>query len=214
MGSEENHSASEERNTASEEDHSASEEDHSASAIEDVNGLPGETVSDQEGHKIGKVKEIYAVGDGGAPMWVTVETSTGLGRSRMVFVPIARLKHEHGKLRVPYSFQHVQSAPEVDPGDELAEQDDRALRDYYAIGLADQEVRSDNESYASLVPDGDGPATKVEGEAGEPESGKIEGEGRDVELRQVKRRDDKADDESQDPSDSESEGKIADPREG
>jgi hypothetical protein len=170
-----------------------SEEKNTASAIEDVNGLPGETVSDQEGHKIGKVKEVYAVGDGGAPMWVTVETSTGLGRSRIVFVPIARLKHEHGKVRVPYSFQHIQSAPEVEPADELADRDDRALRDYYGIDLADQEVRSDNESYASLVPEGEEPATRVQGEAGEPESGKVEGEGRAVELRQVKREDSERD---------------------
>jgi hypothetical protein len=132
-----------------------------ASAIEDINSLPGETVRDQEGRRIGKVKEIYAIGAGKDPMWVTVETSTGLGRSRLVFVPIARLKHEQDEIRVPYSFQHIQSAPEIEPGDELAEGDDRALRDYYAIDLADQEVRSDNESYANRVPDGDGQARKI-----------------------------------------------------
>jgi sporulation protein YlmC with PRC-barrel domain len=160
-----------------------------ASAIEDVNSLPGENVCDQEGRRIGKVNEIYAIGEGKDPMWVTVETSIGLGRSRLVFVPISRLKHEQDEIRVPYSFQHIQSAPEIEPGDELAEADDRALRDYYAIDLADQEVRSDNESYASLVPGGEEPAKKVEGEAGEPQSGEVEGEGRDVELRKVQRDD-------------------------
>ena len=30
-----------------------------ASAIEDVSSLPGESVSDQEGQEIGKVKEIF-----------------------------------------------------------------------------------------------------------------------------------------------------------
>jgi sporulation protein YlmC with PRC-barrel domain len=163
----------------------ASEQNNAASAIEDVNDLPGESVCDQDGRKIGKVREIYAVGDSGTPMWVTVEASTGLGRSRAVFVPIARLKRERDEIRVPYSFQHIQSAPEIEAGDELADADDRALRDYYAIGLADQEVRSDNESYASLVPDGEEPAKKVGGEAGEPQSGEIEGEGRDVELRKI-----------------------------
>jgi sporulation protein YlmC with PRC-barrel domain len=154
-----------------------------ASAIEDVNSLAGETVNDQDGRKIGTVREIYCVGDSDAPMWVTVESSTGLTRSRLVFIPIARLKREGGQVRVPYSFQHLQSAPEVEANDELSQDDDRVLRDYYAIGLGDQEIRSDNESYASLVPDGDQPAKKVEGEAGAPESGKVEGEGRDVELR-------------------------------
>jgi len=154
-----------------------------ASAIEDVNSLTGETVNDQDGRKIGTVREIYSVGDSDAPMWVTVESSTGLTRSRLLFIPIARLKQEAGQVRVPYSLQHVQSSPEVEAGDELSNDDDRVLRDYYAIGLGDQEIRSDNKSYASLVPDGDEPAKRVEGEAGEPESGKVEGEGREVGLR-------------------------------
>src|SRR5690348_12061210 len=115
-----------------------------ASAIEDVGKLPGETVCDQDGAKIGKVKRLYSSGEDGAVMWVTVEASLGIANKREVFVPLARLKQEHDELRVPYSARHVQSAPEIEAGDELSEGDDRALRDYYAIDLADQEVRTDN----------------------------------------------------------------------
>jgi sporulation protein YlmC with PRC-barrel domain len=133
-----------------------------ASAIEDVSSLPGETVSDQDGRKIGEVREIYAVGDDGTPMWVTIESSTGIGRSRRVFVPLARLKQQGDEIRVPYSYSHIQDAPEVEPGDELSEEDDRALRGYYAVGLADQELVGAAQSYASQVPDEDGPARKIE----------------------------------------------------
>lgn len=150
-----------------------------ASAIKDVSSLPGETVHDQEGRRIGKVKEVYGIGESEAPMWVTVEASA----SRMVFIPIARLKQERKQVRVPYSFQHVQSSPEIEPGQELSAEDERALRDFYAIDLADQELRANSESYAGLVPAGEGPAKKIEGEAGEPESGKIEGEDRELDLR-------------------------------
>ena len=132
-----------------------------ASAIEDVGSLPGETIRDQDGLRIGKVKEVYGIGGEQAPMWVTVESATGLGASRIIFIPIARLKHEAGEIRVPYSFQHIQSAPEVEPGEQLSDQDDRALRDFYAIGLADQELRTDNESYANRVPEEHGPAKRV-----------------------------------------------------
>ena len=133
-----------------------------ASAIEDVSSLPGETVNDQDGRKIGEVQEIYAVGDDETPMWVTIESSTGIGVSRIVFVPLARLKKEADEIRVPYSFQHVHDAPEVESEDELSEEDDRALRDYYAIGLADQEMVSNAQSYASQVPDEEEPARRVE----------------------------------------------------
>jgi sporulation protein YlmC with PRC-barrel domain len=178
-----------------------------ASAIEDVNELLGESVKDQDGRQIGKVKEIYTVGDENAPMWVTVELSTGIGRSKLVFVPIARLKEEGGEIRVPYSFRHVQESPDVEAADKLSAEDDQALRNYYAIGLGDQEMRANSDSYASLVPDGDGPATKADGEVGEPQSGKIEGEDRDVELKNPRKDEDDGEDHEED-----SDTKIEDPR--
>jgi sporulation protein YlmC with PRC-barrel domain len=128
-----------------------------ASAIEDVSSLPGESVSDQEGQEIGKVKEVYKVKDGDSPMWVTIESSLGVGETRSVFVPLARMKEEDGNIRVPYSIQRIQDAPEVEVQDELSEEDDRLLRDFYAIDLADQELRSDNQqTYAKQVPEEEG----------------------------------------------------------
>jgi sporulation protein YlmC with PRC-barrel domain len=138
-----------------------------ASAIEDVSSLPGETVNDQDGRKIGQVKEIFAVGDDETPMWVTIEASTGIGRSRRLFVPLARLKQQEDEIRVPYSYSHVHDAPEVEADDELSEEDDRALRSYYAIGLADQELVEAAQSYASQVPDEEGPARRIEASAAE-----------------------------------------------
>jgi ribosomal 30S subunit maturation factor RimM len=142
----------------------------SASAIEDVSALPDETVCDQDGAKIGKVKRLYAAGDSGTVMWVTVELSLGIGNKREVFVPLARLKQEHDELRVPYSARHIQSAPEIEVTEELSEGDDRALRDYYSIDLGDQELRTDNDSYAGQVPGEHGGARQVEpGDARAPE---------------------------------------------
>ena len=40
--------------------------------------------------------------------------------------------------------------------------DDRALRAYYSIGFADQELRTDNESYANQVPEEEGTLQQVE----------------------------------------------------
>jgi hypothetical protein len=133
-----------------------------ASAIEDVSSLPGEMVRDQEGRKIGPVKEIYAVGDDATPMWVTVETSTGIGRTRDVFIPIARLKQEGEEIRTPYSYDHIQESPNVETGDELSEEDDRELRSYYSVGIGDREIVQAAQSYASQVPDEDGPAHRVD----------------------------------------------------
>jgi len=135
-----------------------------ASAIEDPAGLPGQPLHDNDGGKIGQIKHVYAVGENEEPMWVTVEIEAGVGRRSLVFVPLARLKQESDQVRTPYTGPHLLDAPEVEAADELSEQDDRALRNYYAIDLADQEVRTDNESYAAQVPDAEGAPRQVGGE--------------------------------------------------
>ena len=79
-----------------------------------------------------------------------------------VVAPLARLKDEGGQLRVPYSKQRIGEAPEVEGGDAISADSDRLLRDYYGIDAGDQETRSDNESYATRVPEEAGAADRIE----------------------------------------------------
>lgn len=130
--------------------------------IQDVSSLPGKKVSDQQNVKIGDIKEIYARDDG-FPMWIAVETRAGgMADKRTTFIPLARLKDEQGELVVPYTKDHVLSAPEIDDGDGLSEEADQKLRDYYGIGHGDQELWSDNEGYAAVAPEEGGAAQRVE----------------------------------------------------
>jgi hypothetical protein len=122
-----------------------------ASPIEDPGSLPGKTLNDQMSRKIGEIKDLYTAGEDDTPAWVSVETTIGMADKRIVFVPIARLKEEDDEIRVPYTMQRVQSSPEIEPEDQLSAENDRILRDFYAIDLADQEIRTDNESYAANV---------------------------------------------------------------
>lgn len=128
--------------------------------IEDVSSLPGKKVSDQLGVSIGQIKEVYAMDDG-FPMWVAVETKVD-GEKRMTFVPLARVKDEGGELLVPYGKDHVLNAPEVDGDDGLSEEADQKLRGYYGIGTGDQELWTDNKSYATVVSEKGGVAQRVE----------------------------------------------------
>jgi hypothetical protein len=130
--------------------------------IEDVSSLPGKKVTDQEENTIGEIKEIYAMDGDGQPVWVTVEASFGMGNKRTVFIPLARLKDEDGELRVPYSKGHIEKTPEVDASDGISAECDRRLRDHYGIDTGDQELRQDNNSYATLVPEEEGTAKLAE----------------------------------------------------
>jgi sporulation protein YlmC with PRC-barrel domain len=137
--------------------------------IEDVSSLPGKKVSDQEGASVGKVKEIYATDEEGHPMWVEIEGSFGSRDKRTVLIPLARLKDENGEIGVPYSKDRIGSCPEVDTSDGVSAESDRELRGYYGIGVGDQELRADNKSYATLITDEPGEASRVE-DAGELET--------------------------------------------
>jgi hypothetical protein len=129
--------------------------------IEDVSSLPGRKVSDHEETPIGEVKKIYAMDDG-FPMWVAVESRTGIGETRTSLIPLARLKDEGDDLRVPYSKSHILEAPQIDADDELSAECDQELRRYYGIGAGDQELWSDNKSFATLVPEEEGSSEPVE----------------------------------------------------
>jgi len=129
--------------------------------IEDVADLPGKKLLDQAGNAIGKVKQIYAMDDG-FPMWVAVDASPGIFGGRIVFVPLARLKDEDGQLHVPYSRQRIVDAPTVDGSDGISPECDRMLRDFYGIDTGDQELRTDNKSYAARVPDEAGAAERID----------------------------------------------------
>jgi PRC-barrel domain len=126
-------------------------------SIEAPEDLTGKDVHDQLGRKLGEVKRLYAPGGDGDPMWAAVDMPEGMFKRRIVFIPLARLKDEDGAILTPYSKQYIDDAPEVELSDELSSEDDRLLRDYYGL----HEIRSDTESYASQLPDGDGPQQAI-----------------------------------------------------
>jgi hypothetical protein len=130
--------------------------------IADPAELPGTVVHDQLGRKLGKVERVYAPGGEGDVMWATVDVTDGMFNSRIVFVPLARLKDEEGAVHVPYSRQFIQDAPEVENSDEVSPEDDKRLRDYYGVSRGDGTIRADNDgSYAAQVPDGDEPSRPI-----------------------------------------------------
>jgi hypothetical protein len=130
--------------------------------IEDVGSLPGKRVCDQEEEEIGEIKDVYAIDGDGHPTWVSIEASFEEDDRRTVLIPIARLKDEDGSLLVPYSKRHIGESPEVDASDGITEECEKQLRAHYGIDRGDQELRSDNKSYATLVPEEPGTSRVAE----------------------------------------------------
>lgn len=149
--------------------------------IEDVSSLPGSKVFDQMAEELGEIKEIYGLGEDAEPMWVAIET-TG-DESKLVVIPLARLRQEGDEFSVPYSAEHVKEGPDVEADDEISEQDDEKLRLYYSIGLADEEFRTESNSYAGQVPEGEAPAKKITDDMDDKETPGGETEDRSLEQR-------------------------------
>lgn len=124
-----------------------------ATPIEEPEELTGSDVYDQIGEKVGSVQQLYSTGEDDSPSWVGIDVSTGMLGSQLVLVPLARIKHEDGQVRVPYDRDHLLGAPEVTGEAQLSEEEHASLSDYYAVGRGDQPAEDNPDSYAAQMPE-------------------------------------------------------------
>jgi len=91
----------------------------------------GHELIDRDGEKIGKISEVYNDRHTGEPAWVTVKS--GLLGKKLTLVPIGDSISEGGIVRVPYDKERVMDSPEIDPDEDLSEDDERSLYDHYGV---------------------------------------------------------------------------------
>ena len=109
-------------------------------SLTDVQNLPGATMLDSSGAKIGKVADAYVDADTQTPEWALVHT--GLFGRRESFVPLAQATLNGSELTVPYSKDQVKDAPHAEPDGELSQEEEARLYSHY--GLNYTESRSDS----------------------------------------------------------------------
>jgi hypothetical protein len=90
----------------------------------------GRTIVDRDGDKIGKLDELY-LDDADRPAWGAV--TTGLFGRRQSFVPLADLRPAGDDLQLPYDKDRVKDAPNVDPDEQLSDEEEDALHRHYGI---------------------------------------------------------------------------------
>src|SRR5690348_8419238 len=78
---------------------------------------------DEQGEKIGTIKDVYEDQETGKPEWATV--SGGLFGMKSHFVPLAGATPTGEDVRVPVTKDQVKNAPSVDPDGQLSEQEER-----------------------------------------------------------------------------------------
>jgi stress response protein YsnF len=104
--------------------------------IDTVLGWRGETVLDQDGEKIGSLKELYLDQDD-RPAWGAVHT--GLLGLRETFVPLSDARPVDGGIEVPFAKDHVKDAPSIDPDAQLSEDEETRLYRHYGLASSEDE---------------------------------------------------------------------------
>jgi stress response protein YsnF len=117
----------------------------------------GRTVVDRHGEKIGTFDELYLDADD-RPAWAAVRT--GLFGRRQTFVPLSEAQRDGDDLRVPFDKGRVEAAPNVDPDEQLTDEEEDRLHEHYGLGPAGLDADA-----AADADDGGGAQTAVAGEA-------------------------------------------------
>ena len=104
--------------------------------MNDERSNPGETwydrrIVDTEGAKIGTIADVYLDHDSQRPEWALVHT--GLFGTRETIVPIAGASTRGDDLVVPYEKSFVKDAPNVGSDEELSDEDEARLAEYYGL---------------------------------------------------------------------------------
>jgi hypothetical protein len=114
--------------------------------IDTVLAWRGKTVVDRDGEKAGTLGALY-LDDDDRPAYAGVET--GLFRRRESIVPLAGARELDGDIQVPYALEQIQSAPNVDAEEALAEDEQDRLAAHY--GEASQILAGDDGPEAEMV---------------------------------------------------------------
>jgi uncharacterized protein (TIGR02271 family) len=96
----------------------------------------GRTLVGTDGEKIGKVEELYVDHESSKPEWARV--TTGLLGTKNSFVPLAGASPQGEEIAVPVTKDQVKSAPSLDPGSELSEDEERQLFRHYGVDYTDE----------------------------------------------------------------------------
>jgi stress response protein YsnF len=93
----------------------------------------GRTVVDRDGEKIGTFDELY-LDAADRPAWAAVKT--GLFGRRQTFVPLSEAQRDGDDLRVPFEKAQVEAAPNVDPDEQLTDEEEDRLHEHYGLRAA------------------------------------------------------------------------------
>ena len=100
----------------------------------DYGEWPGRAVVDQNGDRIGQVREIYLDDATDRPEWVL----TDRGEADPRFIPLAGATVENESIRVATTSDTIEAAPSLEPSKQLTQDEERDLYRHYGVPLDEE----------------------------------------------------------------------------
>jgi len=100
----------------------------------DLQSIAGNTMTGQDGQKIGKIVDVYESTQDADGTFVTVHT--GMFGGNASFVPLAKASMQGKDVVVPYDKALVKDAPRVEADQELTSAEEERLYQHYSLGVA------------------------------------------------------------------------------
>jgi uncharacterized protein (TIGR02271 family) len=115
---------------------------HRWSNVQELITMRGKPVYTSDGEKLGDFEELYHDEATREPEWIRVRSATlgGILGTKHFLVPLAGTELQEGEdptIRVPYSKERVQDAPDVE-GDWISEEDEHRLYNYYGLQVSER----------------------------------------------------------------------------
>jgi uncharacterized protein (TIGR02271 family) len=115
---------------------------HRWSNVQELITMRGKPVYTSDGEKLGDFEELYHDEATREPEWIRVRSATlgGILGTKHFLVPLAGAEFQDGEdpaIRVPYSKDRVQDAPDVE-GEWISEEDERRLYNYYGLQYSER----------------------------------------------------------------------------
>src|ERR1044071_5234504 len=115
--------------------------EHQADSAWNNAELPGQTLIDREGEKIGKLQDVYVDVETDEPQFGTVKE--GLIGRHLTFVPLSGIKVGPDSLQVAVSKERVKDAPNIEQhGEELSQADESILYRHYELSYTPPNAQS------------------------------------------------------------------------
>ncbi|NJQ00330.1 PRC-barrel domain-containing protein [Streptomyces zingiberis] len=141
--------------------------------------LPGRSVVDRDGQKVGPVQQVYLDDATGEPEWITVRTGT-FG-AKETFVPLAGARLTPDRVQVPYTRAAIHAAPRPEAGGHLDPGEEEDLYRHYDVNVSPSATAGRSPLRTAGMPRTDGAAGRTAGAPAPPAGAPPAGRAREAE---------------------------------